>query len=129
MCKHITDIQVLNKGLFTGGYPNGSCTWVVQNSALTAKDIKEYANGKEWVYGWHISDLKIYNKPKTLDDFRKPCISPEMPYCPLCEFGYEYISETEAEFYRVDGECNTEWCCLNWIKKAPQSWCYVQEVE
>ena len=128
-CKHITDIQVLNKGLFTGGYPNGSCTWVVQNSALTAKDIKEYANGKEWVYGWHISDLRIYNKPKTLDDFRKPCISPEMPYCPLCEFGYEYISETEAEFYRADGECNTEWCCLNWIKKAPQSWCYVQEVE
>ena len=128
VCEHITDIQVLNKGLFTGGYPNGSCTWVVQNSALTAKDIKEYANGKEWVYGWHISDLKIYNKPKTLDDFRKPCISPEMPYCPLCEFGYEYISETEAEFYRVDGECNTEWCCLNWIKKAPQSWCYVQEM-
>ena len=128
VCKHITDIQVLNKGLLTGGYPNGSCTWVVQNSALTAKDIKEYANGKEWVYGWHISDLKVYNKPKTLDDFRKPCISPEMPYCPLCEFGYEYISETEAEFYRVDGECNTEWCCLNWIKKAPQSWCYVQEM-
>ena len=51
-----------------------------------------------------------------------------MPYCPLCEFGYEYISETEAEFYRVDGGCNTEWCCLNWIKKAPQSWCYVQEM-
>ena len=69
MCKHITDIQVLNKGLFTGGYPNGNCTWVVQNSALTAKDIKEYANGKEWVYGFHISDLKIYDKPKELSEF------------------------------------------------------------
>lgn len=128
VCKHITDIQVLNKGLFTGGYPNGNCTLVVQNSALTPKDIKEYANGKEWVYGWQISDLKIYDKPKTLEDFRKPCISPEMPYCPLCKVGYEYISETEAEFYRVDGECYTEWRCLNLIRKPPQSWCYVQEV-
>lgn len=128
VCKHITDIQVLNKGLFTGGYPNGNCTLVVQNSALTPKDIKEYANGKEWVYGWQISDLKIYDKPKTLADFRKPCISPEMPYCPLCKVGYEYISETEAEIYRVDGGCYTEWRCLNWMRKPPQSWCYVQEV-
>lgn len=99
---------------------NGSC--------LTADELDDYGRGRP-LYGLHISDLKIYDNPKTLDDFRKPCISPEMPYCPFCEVGYEYISETDAEFYRVDGECNTEWRCLNWIKKPPQSWCYVQEVK
>ena len=95
---------------------------------LTDKEIMDYLGNGVQGWGWHISDLKIYDKPKTLEDFRKPCISPEMPYCPLCKVGYEYISETEAEFYKVDGECNTEWRCLNWIKKPPQSWCYVQEV-
>ena len=102
--------------------------YVNKESCLSRDDFAKYTDFK-MAYGWHISDFKIYDKPKTLDDFRKPCISPEMPYCPLCKVGCEYIGETEAEFYRVDGECNTEWCCLNWIKKAPQSWCYVQEVE
>ena len=95
---------------------------------LTDKEIMDYLGNGVQGWGWQISDLKIYDKPKTLEDFRKPCISPEMPYCPLCKVGYEYISETESEFYRVDGECYTEWRCLNLIKKPPQSWCYVQEV-
>ena len=95
---------------------------------LTDKEIIDYLGNGVQGWGWQISDLKIYDKPKTLEDFRKPCISPEMPYCPLCKVGYEYISETEAEFYRVDGECYTEWRCLNFIRKPPQSWCYVQEV-
>lgn len=70
VCRHITNIQVLNKGLFTGGYPNGDCTLTVQNSALTAKDIKAYSNGKEWVYGWHISDLVIYDVPRELSEYK-----------------------------------------------------------
>lgn len=36
------------------------------------------------------------------------------PYCPKCPHGSEYISETEAEFFRIDEECSTEWvCCLD----------------
>ena len=106
VCKHITDIQVLNKGLFTGGYPNGSCTWVVQNSALTAKDIKEYANGKEWVYGWHISNLVIYDEPKALSKF----YNYDTTYNNA--FGWAF-SEEEKRVY---------------LKRPPQSWCYVQEM-
>ena len=112
------------KGYNQDGVP---AYWTLLNgSCLTADELDDYGRGKP-LYGLHISNLKIYDNPKTLDDFRKPCISPEMPYCPLCKVGYEYISETEAEFYRVDGECRTEWRCLNWIKKPPQSWCYVED--
>ena len=32
--------------------------------------LLEYANGKE-LYGWHISDLVIYDKPKELGEFSK----------------------------------------------------------
>ena len=79
-------------------------------------------------YGWHISDFVLYELPKNITDFRKPCVTPEMPYCPECPAGCEYIRDTEAEFYRTDGECNTEWRCLNYLRRPPQSWCYVMEV-
>lgn len=38
------------------------------HSCLSACEILEYADGKT-VYGWHISDLKIYDKPKELSGF------------------------------------------------------------
>lgn len=95
-------------------------------SCLTRDEYFAYI-GNKTAYIWYISDLKIYDKPKELCEFRKPCIYPKMPYCPTCPVGYEYISETEEEFYVCDGECNTEWVCQNYLKKAPQSWCYVEE--
>ncbi len=98
VCKHITNIEVLNKGLFTGGYPNGSCTMVVINSALTAKDIKEYANGKKIVYGWHISDLVIYDKPKEINEF---------------------VSAS-----KLNTNCFGQH--LKRLDRPPQSWCYVE---
>lgn len=95
-------------------------------TCLTDKQIMDYLGNGGKGYGWHISDLKIYDEPKELREFRKPCISPDMPYCPTCKVGQEYISESEAEFYRIDGTCDTEWLCLNYIKRPPQSWCYVE---
>ena len=96
-------------------------------SCVKREKILEYSGGHE-VFGWHVTNLKIYDKPKKLSEFMKPCICPEMPYCPTCPVGYEYISETEAEFYRVDGECSTEWICKNHLKRPPQSWCYVEDL-
>lgn len=49
-------------------------------------------------YGWHISDLKIYDRPRELGAFRKP----------------EYPTGLRLE----DDE----------IKRPPQSWCYVDEL-
>lgn len=37
-------------------------------SFVRREKILDYACGKE-VYGWHISDLKIYDKPKELSEF------------------------------------------------------------
>lgn len=97
-------------------------------TCLSDKQIIDYLGNGVTGYAWHISGLRIYETPKKLSEFLKPCICPEMPYCPTCPVGYEYISETEAEFYRVDGECATKWICQNYLKRPPQSWCYVMEV-
>lgn len=40
------------------------------NPCLTNKEFIDYGNGKP-LYSWHISDLKIYDKPKELGEFKR----------------------------------------------------------
>ena len=61
-------------------------------------------------YGWHISDLKIYDKPKSIMQFYKPCPI-EWKNCPGCEF---YSTNTG--------------CCMNNVDRPPQSYIYVEEL-
>lgn len=96
---------------------------------LTYEEELAYLGDNGHGYGIHISELKIYDKPLDLyENFRKPCVCPEMPYCPSCWYGYVHISESEAEAYRAGQGCETEWHCLNHLKAAPQSWCRVERV-
>ena len=73
-------------------------------------DYLEYSDGKT-VYGWHISDLIIYDEPKEWSEFYKPC---KWNYdCCTCEYWGEFVED----------------CCLDdSIKRPPQSWCYVEEL-
>lgn len=53
-------------------YTNGRF-WIEQyekSTCLTSDEIRKYATG-EHCYGWHISDLVIYDKPKELSEFKK----------------------------------------------------------
>ena len=44
----------------------------LKGSGLSWEDCREYfGKGDCTFYGWHISDLKIYDKPKELSEFRK----------------------------------------------------------
>lgn len=66
---------------------NPNKNWLCKESCLSFDNIKKYIGvnfHEKPFYGWHISDLKIYDKPKELS-----------------EFG---------------------------LKRAPQSWCYVEEL-
>lgn len=75
---------------------------------LSLNDIEKYANGGE-VYGWHISDLIIYDKPKELSEYAKPCNHNCFVPCPHYR-GKEYECEKPI------------------ITRPPQSWCYVEGV-
>lgn len=90
----------------------------VKTSCLSPKDFIEYGRGKP-LYGWHISDLKVYDKPKKLNEFQNPCVEYEKnsPQCGYCNY-YHSMGEYPAE------------CGCDGAKpmiRPPQSWCYVEE--
>ena len=83
-----------------------------KSMCLSYDEVKNYGKGKT-LYGWHISDLKIYDKPRELSEFSRPC-----SYSGLC-FSCKRTS------FKKDGNllCNTK------ITRPPQSWCYVEELQ
>lgn len=50
----------------------------LQKACLTEEEFKRYGNGKP-LYGWHISDLKIYDKPRALSEFGKVGFGHKVP--------------------------------------------------
>lgn len=82
-------------------------------TCLTDRQIIDYLGNGNQGYGWHISNLVIYDKPKELNEFylKKKCHSCERS-------GYE------------PGACIYDEDCIvpAIITRPPQSWCYVQEV-
>ena len=73
---------------------------------LKKKEIDNYGKGKT-LYGWNISDLKIYDRPKELSEFRTPCV-----YAPIARCYPE----------------NCEMCPWNVVIRPPQSWMYVEDL-
>lgn len=88
-----------------------------QRGCIRREQLFEYANGAE-LYGWHISDLKIYNKPKSLSEFGTLCDED----CPNCEFWKcDMVNQHER-----DMDCTNSSYPLRPLKRPPQSWCYVE---
>lgn len=85
-------------------------------TCLTDKEIMDYLGNGNIGYGLCISDLVIYDKPKELSDFRKPCIYGEESdvSCFSCD----------KSGYRPDMHID----CFNEVTRPPQSWCYVEEL-
>lgn len=97
-----------DKLIFTGSIDYQK---LLLEACISYKELFYYTiKRNRFSYCWHISDLKIYDNPKTLDMFRKPC-----------SFSCEDAGNGK-------GDCST---CgeLNIITRAPQSWCYVEELQ
>ena len=82
-------------------------------------DFIKYGKGKP-LYAWHISELKIYDKPKELSELRAICRHYDDGLCGDCEY-YDYANN---ESYRYE-ECAVDG--LKPITRPPQSWCYVEQ--
>lgn len=113
ICDEVEEINCLT--FILQGYEIDTC--------LTYKEFYEYGKGKT-LYGWHISDLKIYDKPKELSEFAKT---------------KETIART-CVFISKSGLCcgaigclepcvNLKQCLFKRDIRPPESWCYVQELE
>lgn len=77
----------------------------ISGSLLTVPQVKDYAGWKSGMryadlkdlYGWHISDLKIYDRPRPLSDFTR---------LRATKFGYEPVEirrPPQSWFYVEDG--------------------------
>ena len=77
---------------------------------LSLGELQSYIGVNNVGYGWHILDLKIYDKPRELGEFRKPCAS--------CGLAY---SKYLARYMGCWDNCRKH------ITRPPQSWCYVEE--
>lgn len=96
-------------GRWFGDYtrPFGTEAKILRESCLTLDELTNYLSLKNG-YAWHITDLKIYDKPKKLSEFRKPC--DRFLDCITCKrlVRNDFLS------------------CDNKITRPPQSWCYVE---
>lgn len=95
---------------------------------LSYDEVKNYGNGKT-LYGLHISNLKIYDEPKQISDFLKPCPDPYR-YCRACEYGIVRIPADEEEYALCHGG-HYDYCeehCRNILRKPPKGWQYVEEL-
>lgn len=43
----------------------------LKKACISQHEVARYAGGKNDIFGWHISDLKVYEKPKPLSDFKR----------------------------------------------------------
>ena len=81
---------------------------LVNQACLTEAKLHTYAGGKN-CFAWHISDLKIYDAPKELSEFKTLCrVDADCCACP-------YYNYTKMD---CDGRV---------IGRPPQSWCYVDD--
>lgn len=103
----------VDKGILSKSYFVDSINIGYDQTCVSIDEVAKYLDvygvcGVYDFYGWHISDLVIYDKPKPLSNFIR------CPYpwdCGACDY-----------FDGFDMVCNKP-------KRPPQSWCYVEEVQ
>ncbi len=104
--KYESDIIMCAKWETNGGevkenlrYNAGAC--------LSAEEMFVYSNGKP-LYGWHITNRKIYDEPKELGEFWTVKCTNKTGRC---------------------GECKIKPKCIRKLIRPPQSWQYVEGID
>lgn len=89
-------------------------------TCLSDREIMDYLGNGIQGWGWHISNLVIYDKPKELSEFITICPQWEKEYfdtkCLRCKYYFSNCADMRHEC-TVEGEKP--------LTRPPQSWCYV----
>lgn len=90
-------------GEFVCDYIYRNMSFDYEVSYVSASELKAYSAGKP-LYGWHIADLVIYDEPRELAEFAS--------------------GSSRLEIKDDNGS-------IGWsgMKRPPQSWCYVEEIQ
>ena len=79
----------------------------IKKSCISKEELNSYGATSHCLYGWHISDLKIYDKPRELSEFWNIKCTNKRNGCIGCEVKPN---------------------CIKTITRPPQSWCYVESL-
>lgn len=88
----------------------------LKKTCLTQSEICDYGKGKP-LYGLHISELKIYDEPRELSEFK------------ICKVirGYHKKTEKNDTFKdKIESLKHSKRVEVKIITRPPQSWCYVE---
>ena len=99
VCKMITPIAYTMDGLADVVDCDTAC--------MEPLDFLKYGKGKP-LYAWHISELKIYDKPREISEF---CYYKKVDW-------WDYGHHTNKPQWE-----------LRYLERPPQRWCYVEEYE
>ena len=94
---------------------------ILSAACLSIAEVVRYSENLPYykpLYGWHISDLKIYDKPKELSEFYT--IDGSGSDC-CCGCVYHETPLEEMPCRTCTGE-------RRYLYRPPQSWCYVEEI-
>ena len=83
---------------------------------LSAQELFNYIGVGKHLYSWHISDLKIYDKPKELSEFR-----------PICKFEGKDLICNLCPNHEYNGGLFFE--CRRKVTRPPQSYMRVEELK
>ena len=94
----------------------------ISASCVSKEELNAYGAKAPLLYGWHISDLRIYDTPRELSEFTPVCryknddgsCSSRRVACSFQRYDYNH-----------DGSINLVECGRP-LEHPPQSWCYVE---
>ena len=108
----------------------GAGYWItcgeMEDTCLSDEEFDAYGN-KQTLYGWHITDLVIYDEPRELGEFIVPskigcCSEGKCRGCKFFDCG---------NGFNIEDDCNAKFSTDEYkpLRRPPQSWCYVEEVK
>lgn len=93
-------------------------------TCLTREQLREYGKGVT-LYGWHITEPKLFDKPKELSEFGTVCNKYENDECDDCPYLQVCVNS-----YPCDDSVDT-WCGVDNIKpltRLRRSFVYVEDI-
>ena len=115
ICDKVYSIKNQGKSFVVANEEQGVTNEIARQSCLEYDDMVGYLGNKDG-YGLHITVLKIYDKPKELSEFYRPC-----SYSGICY---------SCNRFRPNGTSNDKPndFCDGEITRSPQSWQYIEEL-
>ena len=110
ICDKVYSIKNRSSSFSVADEEQGVTNEIARQSCLYYDDMVSYFGNKDG-FGWHISNLTLYDKPKELSEFCIPC----KVSCENCKNPLYFECWCEEKGKKI-------------VTRPPLSWCYVEDL-